>query len=67
MRPFDFSTFDLGVTSRDLSMTLYEATTDRVYGCGLSLFQRDRIGVNNPGQNKFGELLETVRRNLSGE
>ena len=49
------------------NLTLYEATTDRVYGCGLSLFQRDRIGVNNPGQNKFGQLLETVLRNLSGE
>ena len=49
------------------NLALYEATTGRVYGCGLSLFQRARIGVNNPGQNKFGELLETVRRNLSGE
>ena len=41
-------------------LTLFEATTNRLFGCRLTLNQRTAIDEKCPGQNRFGKLLQSV-------
>ena len=47
------------------NLRLYEATPSKYWGCGLSMTRLNEIGEGrNPGQNKFGQILEKVRNEL---
>ena len=66
MRDIVKAKFDANDTIRDKLLQtkgrLYEATTDRVFGCGFTLGQRDQIRANSiTAGNKLGELLVEYR------
>ena len=66
MREIVKAKFDANDTIRDKLLQtkgrLYEATTDRVFGCGYTLSQRDQIRANSiTAGNKLGELLVEYR------
>ena len=47
--------------------TLYEATKDPFYGCGLTLAQRKSINDQSPGKNEFGKSVMRARDRLLAE
>ena len=46
-------------------LVLYEATTSRSYGCGLTLRELGQINQDCPGRNECGEALSRVRADLN--
>ena len=48
-------------------LTLFEATRDLYYGCGLPLSQAHLMSKKNPGKNIGGEILMQVREELRQE
>ena len=44
--------------------TLYEATKDPFYGCGLTLAQRKSINDQSPGKNEFRKSVMRARGRL---
>ena len=58
--------FDQNDSIRDKLLTttgkLYEATTDKFFGCGLTLAQYSSINqISITGKNRLGRLLEAYR------